>query len=289
LSSDIRTGEIFTRYYAVAGAPLSSDSLRFRNRLSGLVSQFWNDMQSPAAFVKLEVGIEFPNGYYQTGWDNFIKDGPLGDVLDVVTALFRLANTNSHFSPFRPSAWRASVQRIFDEERLSYQMDAMGGIRFRVDEAFEAERSSAIGVLSAPRYAATRAALDDGFAGFDQSPHDTRAAIRGIFDAAETLFKLMFPNVARLGASEVDRELARLLETQYSGASLKFARMQNKSFREWVNAAHTYRHAQGVEDPDPPALDLALAAVGAGTAFVRWLAMIDQRNQARAASPQPER
>ncbi len=243
-------------------------------------------MPSPAEFVKREVGIEFPNNYYFYGWDAFFTKGHLRDILDVVTALFRLSNKTPHYSAFKPNAWRDGVQRIFDEERLSYQLDAMGGVRFRVDEAFESERASAVLALSGQRYAATRAALDDGFAGLDRSPPDTRSAIRSIFDAAETLFKLMF-QVSSLGAGEVVRELNRELAQLYSGATLDFARLQAKSFREWVNAAHTYRHAQGVEEPDPPNLEVTIVAVSTGTAFIRWLATIDQQMQASKGLPRP--
>jgi hypothetical protein len=250
-----------------------------------MVSHFWKDMNNPNVFLKREFGIVFEDVDIFWDWDDFIKKGQLQDVLDIITALFKLAETTSVYSKFRPHTWSAEIQRIFDEERLSYQMDSKGGVRFRVDEAFEAERVSAIVALSGPRYAETRAALDEGFAGLDRSLPDTRSAIRGIFDAAENLFKLMMPGVKRLGASEIERGMGGLLSSVYSGASLDFARMQAKSFREWVNAVHMYRHAQGVEEREPPALDVAISAVSVGTSFIRWLATIDGQLQARTAQP----
>jgi hypothetical protein len=280
MTGEASEGEIFTRFYAAANSPLSSDSERARNRLSGLVSLFWKEMKSPRDFVKREIGIDIANGHWTLGWDEFIKTSSLHDVLDVISALHRLSAKSSPYSEFKPSAWRYYVQRIFDEERLSYVITPSGAVRFRVDAAFEAERTSAIAALNGARYTATRASLDEGFAGFDASPPDTRAAIRGTFDAIETLFKLMFPRVSRLGSSEVDRALGGALEAVYSGASLDFARLQIKSLCYWVNAAHMYRHAQGVEEPDPPALDLAIQSVGAGAAYLRWLATIDQQMQA---------
>jgi hypothetical protein len=242
VSEDNKTGEIFTRYYAASDVPLLNDSARFRNRLSGLIEHYWREMGSPADFVKREVGIEFPGKYYPEGWDKFVKSGALEDIFDIITALFRLAQRSTEYSKFQPHAWRQNVQRIFNEERLSYFVDEKCGVRLRVDEAYEAERRSSISALTGPRYGATRAAFEAGLAAFDQSPPDTRAAIRGTFDAAETLFKLMF-SVSRLGASEVDGELVRAIDSLYTGASRNFARMQAKSFREWVNAAHMFRHA----------------------------------------------
>jgi len=165
-------------------------------------------MHNSAIFVKKETGIEFKNSEYYYGWDNFFKNTDVANILDIITALFRLMQSKSSNVLYSSNRWRLGVQRIFDEERLSYQINDKGGVRFRVDEAFETERVSAVKALSSSRYAATRAALDQGFSGFDQSPPDTRAAIRGVFDAVETLFKLMFVNVSSLGATEINHNLA---------------------------------------------------------------------------------
>jgi hypothetical protein len=57
------------------------------------------------------------------------------------------------------------------------------------------------------------------------------------------------------------------------------------SLKDWVDAAHFYRHEQGVEDvvAQPP-LKLAVYIVSTGASHVRWLAEIDTSLQPREAS-----
>jgi hypothetical protein len=63
----------------------------------------------------------------------------------------------------------------------------------------------------------------------------------------------------------------------YGGAARNFASLMLNSFADWVNAAHQYRHAEGVEQPAPPPLKLAVLSVSSSAAFLRWLAEVDSR------------
>jgi len=47
------------------------------------------------------------------------------------------------------------------------------------------------------------------------------------------------------------------------------------SFKDWVDAAHFYRHEEGSEEPAQPPLQLAIYIVATGTAHLRWLAVLD--------------
>jgi hypothetical protein len=94
----------------------------------------------------------------------------------------------------------------------------------------------------------------------------------------------MFPKAPRLAADQIDRFLVPMLasltaEATAKGASGKLLR----SFREWVDAAHFYRHEEGVAEPTEPTLELTVLLVSAGASWLRWLAEIDTAAQAASA------
>jgi hypothetical protein len=47
------------------------------------------------------------------------------------------------------------------------------------------------------------------------------------------------------------------------------------AFRDWVDAAHFYRHEAGREAVAQPPLSLAILLISAGASFLRWLAEFD--------------
>jgi hypothetical protein len=108
-------------------------------------------------------------------------------------------------------------------------------------------------------------------------PRDTRAAVWGVFDAVETVFKLIFSKATRLGASEVKSMLRPLALSSLVGAERNATGQILNSLEDWVNACHQYRHAQGVEEREPPSEALALLMVSNGAAYLRWLVGFDQR------------
>jgi hypothetical protein len=48
-----------------------------------------------------------------------------------------------------------------------------------------------------------------------------------------------------------------------------------RSLKEWVDAAHFYRHEQGAEQIAQPPQSLAVYLVSSGAAHLRWLAELD--------------
>jgi hypothetical protein len=108
-------------------------------------------------------------------------------------------------------------------------------------------------------------------------PPNRKGAIREVFGAAEAIFKLILPNVARLGAAELN-DLAPLLQKAYpdEGAAQRSSAKMLSSFKDWVDAAHFNRHEQGTPDEAAqPSLGLAVYIVSAGASHVRWLAELD--------------
>ena len=50
-------------------------------------------------------------------------------------------------------------------------------------------------------------------------------------------------------------------------------------FKEWIDAAHHYRHEPGQQEPVQPPLLLVVQMVSVGASFVRWLAELDAIQQ----------
>lgn len=141
--------------------------------------------------------------------------------------------------------------------------------------------------MSPDRYGAVRDQLDASHSALDMVPPNTRDALQRIFEAAETLFKLVCASKKppRLTSNEVDRSLRQLITDLYGSGSdeANAANQLLTGFGNWVNAIQSYRHGQEEELRGHPPIDLTVALVSQGANYLRWLAEIDQRqNQSQA-------
>ena len=229
--------------------------------------------------------MNVPYGVSAYNWRTFTEQCELRDLLDTVTVAYRYLNKKAGSGMYdsRSAArWLREIDRIFREEDVRYRVDERAGVHFSVDEEFERNRSATISSLAVPRYANVLDQFDGAYTQLAETPPDGKNAIRSVFAAAEGLFRLMFPDAARLGVKEIDKHLAPLVQkataadVTAAGASAKFV----LSFKEWVNSAHFYRHEPGKEEIAQPPLPLAINIVSTGASFVRWLAELDA-----AASP----
>lgn len=274
---EIPEGQRFSLVYAQE-ADLLPDSQRMRRRLSRVVFPICDNYGSCSQFSdyiveKLGIdGVNYPVNS-QSRWDQFYDQLAIGDVLDTIT-LFRQFLEEAQI----PNSWPAhneNVRSIFRDTNVAYSVDDLGGVRHLVDQAFEVNRYSTIAGLEAACFAAARghiAAIDQALM---QVPSDGRQAIRSTFDAAENIFK-QISGKDRMTAGFVTESLVPILEVLYTDddiakrSSLKIAR----SFREWVDGAHFYRHEAGQPDPHQPPVDLSILIVSQGISYVRWLANI---------------
>jgi len=108
-----------------------------------------------------------------------------------------------------------------------------------------------------------------------QAPPDGKAAIRAVFSAAENLFKLI-TSKDRLGAREAE-DLRPIIDKLYAAdaTARNSASKMLASLKDWIDAAHFYRHEPGTEDVAQPPLALAVYLVGTGASHLRWLAELD--------------
>lgn len=266
-------GQRFSQVYLDRGKP-GADSKRMRARLGAYMNQNVA-LSDLGAAVRSELGVEVRSTPYGGhDWPGFFTTAELRDVLDAVTLCWALSMKGRKAT--QAEEWRDFAERVFREEQVHYEVDSKGGVHFAADEEHVRARASAVAGLGLPRYAAALAQFDAAHRALDGIPQDTVGAVRGVFDALETIFKLASPGTSRLGAAEITNKLRPMLTSIYAGNDLNAANLNAKAFGEWVNAAHHYRHAPGVEDPAPPPIGLALALVGSGTAYLRWVIEIDQ-------------
>jgi hypothetical protein len=174
--------------------------------------------------------------------------------------------------------WVTEARRIFSEERLAYEIDEKGIVHPAVDKEFQRSRQSTVAGLQLPRYANSLAAFERISDELASLPPNGKDAWRAIFAAVEGLFRLMFPSATQLNAGGVETNLSGLIQKLYSSdpTALRAARGLLASLKDWVDASHFYRHELGSEEPAQPPIDVAILAISAGTAFLRWLIFLDQ-------------
>lgn len=275
MTDEVPKGRRFSHVYMQRGKP-SSDSKRMRLRLKSLLYSEEKDKDPIARHVQAELGTSIQyTGYYN--WEKFFIESGIVDVLDSVTVIFAFMKVNWG-KGYDRNAWLQGVRRIFREENVSYRVDDEGGVHLAVDDEFARNIASVVVGLGAARYGNSRAEFDAGMQALDQVPPDGKYAIRGVFGANESLFRLMFPSAPRLGAAEAEKYLAPLVQKAYVSDATA-ARALAKAvgaYKSWIDAAHFYRHEQGVEEPTQPPLEAAILLVSQGASFLRWLIELDQ-------------
>jgi hypothetical protein len=227
---DVPQGARFSRVYLDRGEP-TPDSKRMRRRLAGLVDEF-PELRSLSPVVARELGIDVPWGPRgpNPNWAKFLEQCDLRDVLDFVTVAFRhLEGIGVVYDTDTPSQaqWRESrraenarrwvqeVRRILAEENVHYIVDDRGGVHFHYDEEFARNRAAAVAALQSNRYVNALHAFEGGMAALAKAPPDGKGGIRGVFSAAESIFKLILPKPPRLGRAELDG-LIPLIQSIYA-------------------------------------------------------------------------
>lgn len=268
-------GRRFSQVYLDRSTP-TQDSKRMRVRLSAAF--YVHAPDGLAGLLHRELGVDVPHGYERTNWRAFFDHCELRDVLDAITLTYSAIVNGRFTSKNDADHFRQNVQRIFDEENVHYQLDASAGVHFRVDEEFARSGSATIAALQTARYANSLDAFERGLACLTELPPDGKNAVRGVFTAMEGLFRLKFPNSPRLTGKEADR-LKPLIDAAFAGdkPALAASAKMLESLRDWIDAAHNYRHEAGTEEVAQPPLQVAVYMVSVGAAHLRWLAELDAK------------
>lgn len=262
---------------------LLRDSQRMRRRLGALIGS--QHLGSIGRIAASELGIKYTYDLdqYATRWPEAVLAMDLRDCLDLVTIRFQNLKSDSYDEGGRAAAkmkahFLAEARRIFSEERVGYRIDDKGGVHFLIDPAFEQSRVATVSGLGRARYNSAREQFDAGFAALDQNPPDGKEAIRHTFFAVEGLFRLMFQNAHQLSSGEVQKHLKPLVDARYDKKkpAIYVANKQLESLKNWIDAAHFYRHEPGTEEPAQPPIEIAVELVSLGAAWLRWLVSLDQ-------------
>lgn len=260
------------------------DSPRARRRLGKLTESLCQrDTPELSEFLDGELGIPIKLMFAQQ-WPDFYKASNIRDILDVVTITHSYLNKRASLRPdlqdLRVSAglWKETARRVFEEERLAYEIDDNCVVHPFVDKEFQRNRYATVAALGLPRYANSLSTFQRISDELSKQPPNGKDAWRAVFTSVEGLFRLMFPSASQLNVSVVETNLVPLVQKLLFGdpVALRAANKQLASFKDWIDSSHNYRHEPGSEEMVQPPLDLAILAISNGASFLRWLIALDQ-------------
>jgi hypothetical protein len=281
--SDRPLGQRFSHVY-LRSDKLVQDSSRARRRTAGLFSDT-GDLKDVGAFITRELGVDLPYGYVGVDWAKAFKSFEARDFLDIISVACRYLDQRrsaGYIASDTKQRLVTEAARIFAEENLCYELDSQGGVHFRVDAQFAVTTTAAIAALSRPRYANAREQFEDALSALAQPDIDGKRAIRGVFNAVECLYRLMFPSVAKLSAADATKgSLQSNVQAIYQSdpTAQRAASKSVQAFGDWVDACHNYRHEVGQEEPAQPPLDLAIQLISGGATWLRWLIDVDSQRK----------
>ncbi|WP_421134127.1 hypothetical protein [Alteromonas sp. A079] len=257
----------FSQLYCEKG-DVRSDSERMRVRLLSKFEALPIEQYQLVKIIELECGIEIENdynGYYYL--PDFFSECELRDFLDTLTFIFSLL----HNRPRYEESWVDFTNKVFREEHVKYQMDSKGVVHLFIDEAFEATRAGAIEHLDKVQLRVAKEHYERTFLYLDEEPINTRGSVRSVFDAVESAAKEI-TNGSQLNKNLITDRLSPLIlaPIQCSNEKLVTEKLI-KSFIEWVNACHFYRHAQAEPKAAPPSLETTILIITQGSGFLRLL------------------
>jgi hypothetical protein len=133
--------------------------------------------------------------------------------------------------------WRLFVTQAFAEENSAYRVRDDGSVTYAVDSGLETVREAVIQGLGGERYSSAIQHVDDAMEALAK-PGAERSAIRAIFDAVETVFRLEFKE-GSLGTTELKRHEQKFAAAMPDDAARTATNLMVGSFSKWIAACHT--------------------------------------------------
>jgi hypothetical protein len=280
MTTDRPLGQKFSQVYLDRSVP-NEDGIEWRIRLGAFIQEdsskdsFLNYTLMVGAGVIIESRSYIDGKTYR--FDKLINEVKIAKLLDICTIIYRNYNIISEQDA---KIWVIHFNTCCREENIPYFMDEEGGVHPAVDAEFQHNLASTIRGLDAPRYRTALTAFSGIQPALDRE--ETRLAIIQVFITAESIVKMM-TGANGLDASIIKRQLTNRIKVNWAEGAAKAANQMVAGFVNWVNAAHTYRHAPGEPDAAEPPLDLAILMISVGASYIRWL--IDQDQQALQNQP----
>jgi hypothetical protein len=269
-------GTLYSRRHLVEPRT-ASESKRARVRLGAKASDLLYDKNCHSIFartVSSELGTEVPSG--GMGLSNiqgFFEGCSLRDMLDAVT-LVHDALTAKGWEP-QAAAWSAFAERVMREEGLVFTVQKGASVTNFVDEAFAASGGAVVAMLDNAKYGAASAALVKSLREINSLDGSAKNAVRDAFEAAEICFKVATETNANLGEREVTATLAPKVDALYQAGdpvTRRVAGLIVQAMKDWINAAHPYRHGHDEPEPVEPSREIAIALVALAIAHMRFIA-----------------
>jgi hypothetical protein len=269
-------GKRFSHVYRSRDEP-TADSDRMRHRIANALVGYGGKFEN---YAEGELGITTPWST-SANWTACLKTWSLDDVLNVVTVLIEYVQARATGNHAKAEVTKHLVDkfnRIFDGENVSYRVDQQGGVHFLHDEEFVRNAQATIAGLGEARYANSLDRFESGMKAISGVTPDGKTGIRNVFEAAEGLFRVIFPQSARLTADQVAL-VGPILQKRYA-SDVTAARAASKllaSFKDWIEACHFYRHEPGKPDEiAQPPLEMAIHLMSVGAAFIRLMIETDE-------------
>jgi hypothetical protein len=274
-----KVGEYFSRSYLWADKPFADD-VRARHRLATYLDEYFSERDYEIGkFIEQELGISCRRigaTRYYVDWKSLLKELDVRDFLDVTTAAIKFEPQHKKYKGHAVVVYNLLefARRVFVEQNLAYRIDEKGGVHPSIDAAFSISSAGLLRNLSHSGLDAAREHIAQAERSLLAGSFDGRQAIRSVFDAAENLLKVVFPRATQLNTPTIIDKLGPFL-IESSGESKPERQASEKlvkSFIDWVEAAHFYRHASGGIEVEQPSESFSVAIVSQGFSFVRWIA-----------------
>jgi hypothetical protein len=279
-SSGRPTGRRFDLLYRGRGDP-RQESATARKRIGHFVQRECYRWDSwIAQTMGLELGTE-PMSQATAGgayywWEEFFSNLNPDSFLNAVWAVVVGLDVAAKKKPAETSTiWRLRkefvefARRVFSEENLAFEIDDHGGVHPLVDGAFNNEMAEVLQHLDAPAYANAKQHFETALKHFDAKPQDTRGAVKSAFETVEEVFQLIVGD--RFTRGSIENKLTPLVVATYPDDDPETWRRVVRSWAEWADGLHIYRHAQGTAVPPLPSPSLCVYALSTAAAMTRTL------------------
>jgi hypothetical protein len=191
-------GKRFTQNYVEKGER-QPDSRKARNRIAALISELAFSSRTPTnTYDYLRTILIRELGEKIDRFDIFLNKCTLDEFLDTITVI------SQNISGVKTTFIR-EADRILNEEHLTYRVDNEGGVHPFVDPEFSRASAATIATLSSARYATALQHFEEAMELLGGANSRSKAAIREVFLALETLFKLVAPgSPSKLATKEIE-------------------------------------------------------------------------------------
>lgn len=267
----------YSRNYHKRENPVPDDA-RARFRIATYLEDFTEGRQGLfGRYIERELGIPAISKYdsERVDWKKLVESLDVLDFLDLITAIGKIADRRTvHRDGIKVEYnFVDFVQRVFNEQGLAYRIESDCSVHPLVDVIFSAQFNELIRGLSEANLSAADEHVRKAELLLIEGKFDGRQAIRSIFDAAENVFKVTFPGADKLSKDTINGTLRRGLPEEYSENSTqrRAAEKALNALREWVDAAHFYRHVPGNPEPEQPNKQFTVLMVSLGISHIRWL------------------